>query len=144
MGRVYFCEHRTPELVWRPEWQSHPNGARAISRVIVATDDPRRTASLFRALFGPDAVVERAGGCVVSAGAAQIELTTPGAIAEEFGGAAADPAGRAEYLAALDLEVSSLADTADRLRLVPDVRIEPDRVVVAAAAAFNTTLAFSA
>ncbi len=27
MGRVYFCEHLTPELVWRPEWQSHPNGA---------------------------------------------------------------------------------------------------------------------
>ena len=22
-GRVYFCEHGTPELVWRPEWQSH-------------------------------------------------------------------------------------------------------------------------
>ena len=21
MGRVYFCEHRTPELVWRPEFQ---------------------------------------------------------------------------------------------------------------------------
>ena len=41
MGRVYFCEHLTPELVWRPEWQSHPNGARAIARVIVATDEPR-------------------------------------------------------------------------------------------------------
>ena len=87
MGRVYFCEHRTPELVWRPEWQSHPNGARAISRVIVATGDPRRTASLFRALFGPDAVAEREAGCLVRAGAAQVELTVPGAIAGEFGDA---------------------------------------------------------
>src|SRR5438874_4404942 len=99
MGRVYFCEHRTPELVWRPEWQAHPNGARAIARVIVATADPRRTASLFGALFGPEAVVEQGGGCVVSAGAAQVALTTRGAVADEFGDAAADPAGRVDYLA---------------------------------------------
>ena len=144
MGRVYFCEHRTPELVWRPEWQSHPNGARAISRVIVATGDPRRTASLFRSLFGPEAVAERERAWVVSAGAAQVELTLPGAIAEEFGDAAADPAGRADYLAALELKVPSLAATAERLRSVPGVRIEPRGVVVPAGAAFNTTLAFSA
>jgi catechol 2,3-dioxygenase-like lactoylglutathione lyase family enzyme len=144
MGRVYFCEHRTPGLVWRPEWQSHPNGARAIARVIVATADPRRTGSLFGALFGLEAVAEREGKNVVSAGAAQVELTTPGAIAEEFGGAAADPAGRVEYLAALELAVSSLADTAERLRPVPGLRLEPRRVVVPAGAAFNTTIAFSA
>src|SRR6266699_2690485 len=82
MGRVYFCEHRTPELVWRPEWQVHPNGARAISRVIVATGDPRRSASLFGALFGPEAVAQREGGCVVRAGVAQVELSVPRAIAE--------------------------------------------------------------
>ena len=144
MGRVYFCEHLTPELVWRPEWQSHPNGARAISRVIVATGDPRRTAALFQALFGPGALSEHAGGCVVDAGAARVELTTPGAIAEEFGAAAADPAGRTEYLAALELEVSSLAASAARLREVPDSRVEPRRIVVPARAAFNTTIAFSA
>src|SRR5437763_275640 len=43
MGRVYFCEHQTPDLVWRPEWQRHPNGAVAIARVVVATADPQRT-----------------------------------------------------------------------------------------------------
>ena len=31
MGRVYFCEHLTPELVFRSEWQSHPNGAEGLS-----------------------------------------------------------------------------------------------------------------
>ena len=144
MGRVYFCEHRTTEFVWRPEWQSHPNGARAISRVIVGTGDPRRTGSLFRALFGSEAVAEHEGACVVSAGAAQVELATPSAIAEEFGDAAAEPTGRSEYLAALELKVSSLAATAERLRSVPGVRIEPHRVVVPAGIAFNTTIAFSA
>jgi len=144
MGRVYFCEHGTPELVWRPEWQSHPNGARAIARIIVATARPGQTAALFRALFGAAAVSEHDGRCIIPAGAAQVELTPPGAIAAEFGDAAAEPAGRTEYLAALDLKTGSLAATAERLRAVPGVRSEPGRVVVPASAAFNTTLAFSA
>jgi Glyoxalase-like domain len=144
MGRVYFCEHLTPDLVWRPEWQSHPNGARAMARVLVATGEPRRTAALFDALFGPAAVAERDGKCVVAAGAAQVELMTPAAIDAEFGAAAARPAGRSEYLAGLEFKVASLAGTAERLRAVPGVRVEPHRVVVPANVAFNTTLAFSA
>lgn len=32
-GRVYFCQHLTPELVFRDEWQSHANGARALERL---------------------------------------------------------------------------------------------------------------
>jgi hypothetical protein len=144
MGRVYFCEHLTPELVWRPELQSHPNGARAVARVIVATADPRRSASLFRALFGSDAVTERDGKSVISAGAAQVELVAPAAIAAEFGDAAAEAAGRDEYLAVLELKVTSLAGSAEGLRGVLGVRAEPHRVVVPARSAFNTTLAFSA
>jgi hypothetical protein len=144
MGRVYFCEHRTPELVWRPEFQSHPNGARAIARVIVATPDPAQTGSLFRTLFGNEAVAEEDGGWIIRVGAAQVQLRIPSAIAEEFGSAAAEPAGRTEYLAALELKVGSLARTVERLREVPGVRIDPHRVVVPASAACNTTIAFSA
>ncbi len=144
MGRVYFCEHLTPDLVWRPEWQSHPNGARAIARVIVATDAPRRTAALFEALFGAPAVIERDNNCLIRAGAAQVELMAPSAIAAEFGDAAAEPAGRSEYLAGLELKTASLAATGERLRGMPGVRVEPHRVVVPARAACNTTLVFTA
>jgi catechol 2,3-dioxygenase-like lactoylglutathione lyase family enzyme len=143
MGRVYFCEHLTPQLVWRPEWQSHPNGASSIARVLVATPDPRATASLFTALFGPEAIAERDGRCRLAAGAARVELATPDAVVTEFGDAAAEAAGRREYLAVVDLTVTSLATTAGRLRGVPGVRIEEGRIVVPAGAAFNTTLVFS-
>ena len=30
-GRLFLCEHRTPELVWRGEWQGHQNGATALA-----------------------------------------------------------------------------------------------------------------
>jgi hypothetical protein len=143
MGRVYFCEHLTPDLVWRPEWQSHPNTARAIARVVVATSDPQRTAVLFRDLFGSDAVADGDGRSMIAAGTARVELATPIAIAAEFGEAMAEATGRAEYMAVLGLKVASLAAAAQQLRGVPGVRIEPQRVVVSAAAAFNTTIVFT-
>ncbi|HEY1433004.1 MAG TPA: VOC family protein [Stellaceae bacterium] len=143
IGRVYFCEHLTPELVWRPEWQAHPNDACAIARVVVATADPQATAALFRDLFGADCVSERDGRQVMAAGSAEVELVPPNVVAAEFGEAAAEPAGRAEYMAALGVRVRSLREAAQRLRAVPDVRTEPQRLVVPAAAAFNTTIVFS-
>jgi hypothetical protein len=143
MGRVYFCEHLTAELVWRPEWQAHPNGACALKKIVVASPDPHRSADLFRGLFGPAAVTPRDDGCIVAAGSARVELRTPQAITAEFGDAAADHAGRAEYLAALEIAIGSLAETAHHLRDVPGLRSEPPRLVVPSRAAFNTTLVFS-
>ena len=143
MGRVYFCEHLTPDLVWRPEWQAHPNSACAIARVVVATPDPPRTALPFRDLFGGDSVSERDERQVVAAGTAEVELTQPNTVAAEFGEAAAKPAGRAEYMAALGIRVRSLRDATQRLSSVPGVRVEPQRLIVTAAAAFNTTIVFS-
>jgi hypothetical protein len=143
IGRVYFCEHLTPELVWRPEWQTHVNGARAIARVVIAAAEPARSAALFAALFGAAALSEQDGACRLRAGAARVELQRPAAIAAEFGAAAvAAPAGRGDYLAALELRVGSLAAAAERLRAVPGVRQDARRIIVPATAAFNTTLSF--
>lgn len=142
-GRVYFCEHLTPGLVWRPEWQPHPNGAQEIVKVIVAAAAPRRTAALFASLFGPQAVTEQSGRCLLRSGTAEVELLPADALAAEYGDAAAVAAGRRDYLAGLELKVASLAATAEQLRAVPGVQVEPHRVVVPAAAAFNATLVLS-
>ena len=143
MGRVYFCEHQTPDLVWRPEWQTHPNGACAIARVVVATADPQRTARLFRGLFGDEIVADRDGAQIIAAGAAQVELSTPDAVAAEFGETAAEAAGRTEHMAALGIRVRSLHEAGQCLRSVPGLHVEPHRLVVPAGAAFNTAIAFS-
>src|ERR1700761_5497755 len=38
-GRVYYCQHFTPELVWHRPWMSHPNGVRGLSELVgVSTD----------------------------------------------------------------------------------------------------------
>jgi hypothetical protein len=143
MGRVYFCEHLTPELVWRREWQGHPNGASMIARVVVSTPDPQHTAKLFRGLFGDTALADRGTRQIIRAGTAEVELSTPDAVADEFGTGAAEPAGRTEYLAALGIRVRSLAETAQRLDSVEGLRIDAHRLIVPADAAFNTALVFA-
>ncbi len=38
--QVFFVQHLTRELVWRPEWQSHPNGARELASVSLSAQKP--------------------------------------------------------------------------------------------------------
>ena len=56
-GRVYFCEHGTPELIWRPEWQSHSNGAGTISEIIVVSSTPNTEADNFAKLLNGENIV---------------------------------------------------------------------------------------
>jgi len=48
--RTFFCQHHTRQIVWRPEYQRHANGAEGISSVTVATSDPACYARLFDGL----------------------------------------------------------------------------------------------
>jgi Glyoxalase-like domain len=38
-GRVYYCQHYTPELVWHRQWMSHANGCTGLSELVVVTAD---------------------------------------------------------------------------------------------------------
>ena len=98
---------------------------------------------LFRALFGEDAITERAGRQIIGAGSGQVELATRDAVAAEFGAAAAQPAGRNEYMAALGIRVGSLPETEQCLRSVAGLRVDPHRLVVPASIAFNTAVVFT-
>lgn len=51
-GRVYFCQHLTPELVWRPEWLEHENGFCAIDRIAIEHPDPATCAADLAGCFG--------------------------------------------------------------------------------------------
>lgn len=61
-GRVYFCEHLTPQWVFRPQWAVHPNGARRLSRLLVVSDDPSADAAQYAAVSGTAATSGAATG----------------------------------------------------------------------------------
>jgi len=143
-GRIYWCEHLTPEHVWRPEWQRHANGAEAVLRVLLSVRDPERQAALFRRCFGEAAVATQPDGRVlVRAGRPVIEIAPHAAVAAELGAAAPDPAGRGDHLALIALRVADPAATAALLagRGVP-VAPCAEGVRVPARAAWNAALDF--
>ena len=94
--RVFFCQHKTPELVWLPRYQAQPNGVTGLARLVVVDAGGRLESALQRAL---------------SATPSAIEYLTPAAAAERFAG---DPvlAVAPPYVAAIRHRVADRAATA--------------------------------
>ncbi len=66
-GRLYFCEHLTPQLVWHPPWRAHPNGALELVGVSVRVRDVDAEARLYRSLLGDAALRATASGFIARA-----------------------------------------------------------------------------
>jgi hypothetical protein len=116
-----------------------------VSRAVIAAHDPSRLGGLFAQMFGADAIRRQGDRCALMLGLSRFEIVTPDALASEFADAAPDDGGRVEFMAALTFRVQSLEKTSDALAAGGiDARIDAARIVVPAAAAFNTTLEFRA
>ena len=142
-GRLFFCHHLTPELVWHDAWRRHPNGALGILRAVVCATDPATLGNLFARMFGAGSVRQTADGYSLSAGLARIDVVTPGALDAEFGVVAPGADGRDQFMAALTLRTVSLDQAA---RALQDGGIAAARdsqsITVAASAACGVTLVF--
>ena len=146
-GRMYWCEHLTPEHVWRPEWQEHPNGALGVARVLISVRDPARQVALFTRIFGPAHLSEGPEGRrLLKAGQAVVEFAPHAAVRAELGEAAPDPAGRGDHMALVGIRVRDLAAAEAVLRAngVQGVATLPGRVRVPASEAMNATIDFMA
>jgi hypothetical protein len=115
-GRLYFCEHKTRDLVWRDEWRRHPNGVVGVACTTTVSRDPGRFASLMRQMFGDDLVRPIAGGFRLLLGLSSFDCVTPDEAAARYGDALPDAAGRDDYMACLAFRVTALDDVADVLR----------------------------
>ncbi|MBB5222908.1 catechol 2,3-dioxygenase-like lactoylglutathione lyase family enzyme [Amaricoccus macauensis] len=73
-GSVFMCQHKTRDMVWRPELQVHPNGATGIAGVVAAADDPERMAAGFARLFAAGEVSAVEGGFSVATGPASAAI----------------------------------------------------------------------
>lgn len=56
LGSVVFCEHRTPELLRRPEWVQHRNACTGVLGMRTACSRERLDPEAYRALFGEAAI----------------------------------------------------------------------------------------
>jgi hypothetical protein len=139
---LFFCRHMTPELVWRREWQDHPNGATALAGVVMASADPSRSAERFARLAGPDTVSAIEGGVAIAMGGALLEVLPSDAIGRRFGAPAA--AGEDGRLAVIGIRTRSLeaAERALHAGGVEPLSLDGGRIVVGPSDAFGVTIEF--
>jgi len=144
-GRVFFCHHYTPDLVWRDEWRQHPNGATDIVEFAIAAADPARSAAVFGRIFGAAALQPVEGGLALPTAKARILFLTPQAVAQHYGAAAPVQADGSDRMVALGLRTASLDAASAALRrggIVPAEK--PGCLIVPASSACGLALAFMA
>ena len=126
--RVFFCEHKTPELVWLPQYLAQPNGVTALAGLAVVDAGGRLEGALKRAL-----------GDASSA----INYLSPAAAARRFSG---DPilSVAPPCVAAIRLRVGDRAATARFLESagVPAREIESGALQVSSREAMGAVLEF--
>ncbi|MDA0219081.1 MAG: VOC family protein [Proteobacteria bacterium] len=74
---MFLCRHLSPDLVRRPEWLAHDNGATAIVSLAVPVDDPGATDEAYRRLFGHGAVTRTDETLTLRIGGTSVLLVRP-------------------------------------------------------------------
>jgi hypothetical protein len=143
-GRVFFCEHGTPELVWRGQWQHHANGAQGLAEYVYVAIDPEAAVGILAQAFGRGDITRHAHGVRFQAGPVAIWYLTRDGVAAHYGiGADQVPQG-IERAVGLTIKVEALSRTGQVLaaNAVTGVTPHGDKLVVAPDQANGVILAF--
>ena len=79
----FACQHLTRDLVWRPEWESHANGAERLVEAIVVHPSPAELRPTYEKLFG-EAVRYDAERLTIALGEDEVGFVSPGAFQARF------------------------------------------------------------
>lgn len=86
--RMFLCGHKTPELMRRPDWMEHPNGAVGFAGITVVASDPQPVGAAMQKVFGEGTVEATSYGLLVKTGRGTIAVSTPDRFGEMHPGAA--------------------------------------------------------
>lgn len=107
-GRVYFCEHGTPELVWRPEWQTHANGARQITEIVIVAIEPEAEATRYARLLDAAAPDKQDGAYRIPISGAVLSVLPPAQYAARYGNLASSMHNRRSIFGAVVMASKNL------------------------------------
>ena len=105
-GRVYFCEHYTPELVWRSEWQSHANTAHSIAAIVLVAQEARQQASAFATLLGSTVESVSDDEIQIKCDGFVINVMTPSVYAKQYGSMTQDRNREGSFFGALKIRTA--------------------------------------
>jgi catechol 2,3-dioxygenase-like lactoylglutathione lyase family enzyme len=111
----FLCSHLTPELMRRPAWLDHPNGAVGIKRVHVLVDGTVDLLAAYDRLFGIAQVTTTDAVASVHVGRHHLVFSTPDDFRTMYPGVEIEPGFPLPGIAALELEIKAHAAAVDCL-----------------------------
>jgi glyoxalase-like protein len=124
-GRVYYCQHYTPELVWHRPWMTHPNGCRGLSELVVVSATLENDVARYVKAAQADA--QRLGEevwVIDLADRFRITLISPALYRERYGERCVEADGRSSYFGAMVFKAPDLALIREHASSAPGLRIE--------------------
>jgi hypothetical protein len=121
-GRVYYCQHDTPELVWRREWMSHANGCQGLSELVVVTTTIESDASRYAKAAQASANHQESGVCAIELGRFRITLMSPARYRERYGELGVEANGRNSFFGAIVLKAADIGRLRDLAAALPALR----------------------
>jgi hypothetical protein len=143
-ARYFVCEHRTPELLWRPEWTRHANGAHSIATMflVVAPALVDAAARAYAELTGGELTQLSEHVCSLALDDATLVVSTPQALASATGTAHIRREGPGYAAIRLRTDDLAAARAGWREQGVPTHDLGPRETLVLADAASGVALLF--
>jgi catechol 2,3-dioxygenase-like lactoylglutathione lyase family enzyme len=139
----FVCQQQAPQHFWKPDYQRHPNGARAIVEVTMLASDPAGYAEFFGRLVEQGAVTKREGALEVALEGGTLSVLDATRLGQRFPGVRLRDVLRKPYFAGYSVEVADLAATEALLQRNGVVFTRSGgRLHVAAEHAFGTVIEF--
>jgi hypothetical protein len=141
-GRVYFCEHGTPQYVWRDEWRDHANRAVSACSFLIVAEDTAAEAARYADLLTLSASVKEGGVCEVNlGGGAALHFVTAKEYRQRFGADVANVASDHTAFGAVSLTCETTDFIRNHANATAIADDENGRVVVSLSD-FNATMEF--
>mgnify|MGYP001218065946 FL=1 len=142
-GRVYYCEHGTPELVWRHEWQSHENGVTSMPEFVAVASDADGEAAKFATILDTYPEMDGNGIRYVTLDGCRITVLTSDQYSNRYGELASIMGSRNAIFGAIVFATASLSILNGLLGDLDGVatKLHSDRTIVRVDA-FDTVLEF--
>lgn len=135
-GRVYFCQHLTPELVWRKAWQKHPNEVIRTMGCLVVTQHPASEAKKYLAASGGTCTQGAHGEYRIGAEHYELVFLTPAQYDTCYGELACQQTTRESVFGALAFQTKNLKHVSTHVTMAqkrfPEIKFreQQDRISV--------------
>ena len=106
-GRIYFCTHHTPELLWRSEWQSHANGVTAMPEFVMVSQNYKKEAETLSQILQTD-LNRHEGSMSIDIDGCRLIVMSPSVYNDRYGSVASPMGRRTSIFGALVFKVDDL------------------------------------